>query len=77
MIWGEKKGHKNHPKKRARAQPFVLARWRQKKKSGLSRRKLVMLGWQMPSYPLPTHLPTKHYGISAPVRVFSHRVVYF
>jgi hypothetical protein len=38
-----KKGRKNHPKKRARALPFVLARWRQKKKSGLGRRKLVML----------------------------------
>jgi hypothetical protein len=36
----KKKGHKNHPKKRARALPFVLARWRKKK---------VMLGWQMPS----------------------------
>jgi hypothetical protein len=23
-----KKGHKNHPKKKVRAQPFVLARWR-------------------------------------------------
>jgi hypothetical protein len=45
----KEKVHKNHPKKRARALPFVLARWRQKKKSGLSRRKLAMLGWQMPS----------------------------
>jgi hypothetical protein len=43
----KKKGHKNHPQKRARALPFVLARWRQKKKSGLSRRKLVMLDWQI------------------------------
>jgi hypothetical protein len=45
----KKKGHKNHPQKRARALPFALARWRQKKKSGLSRRNLVMLGWQMRS----------------------------
>jgi hypothetical protein len=32
----EKKGHKNHPKKekRARALPFVLACWRQKKRGG-------------------------------------------
>jgi hypothetical protein len=27
----EKKGLKNHPKKKVRALPFVLARWRQKK----------------------------------------------
>jgi hypothetical protein len=32
---GEKKGRKNHPPKKARAHPFVLARWRQKKKVGV------------------------------------------
>jgi hypothetical protein len=36
---GKKKGHKNHPKKRARALPFVLARWRQKKKVGVEQEK--------------------------------------
>jgi hypothetical protein len=41
---GKKKGHENHPKKKkVRALPFVLASWRQKKKSGLSRRKLPRL----------------------------------
>jgi hypothetical protein len=30
----KKKGHKNHPPKRARALPFALARWRKKKKVG-------------------------------------------
>jgi hypothetical protein len=44
----KKKGHKNHPKKKVRALPFVLARWRQKKKSGLSRRKLPRLFWIVP-----------------------------
>jgi hypothetical protein len=51
----EKKGHKNHPQKKVRAQPFVLARWRKKKKSGLSRRKLPRLFWIVPSWALPTH----------------------
>jgi hypothetical protein len=53
----EKKGHKNHPKKKVRALPFafVLARWRQKKKSGLSRRKLPRIFWIVPSLALPTH----------------------
>jgi hypothetical protein len=32
---GKKKGHKNHPKKKVRALPFVLARcWRKKKSRG-------------------------------------------
>jgi hypothetical protein len=33
----KKKGHKNHPQKRARALPFALARWRlaSKKKVGV------------------------------------------
>jgi hypothetical protein len=26
IIWKKKKGHENHPKKRARALPFVLTR---------------------------------------------------
>jgi hypothetical protein len=30
----KKKGHKNHPKTKVRALPFVLARWRQKKSRG-------------------------------------------
>jgi hypothetical protein len=47
ITW-KKKSHKNHPEKRERALPFVLAHWRQKKKSGLSRRKLAMLGLQTP-----------------------------
>jgi hypothetical protein len=73
----KKKVIKTTPKK---GPGHCLLRWPagvKKKKSGLSRRKLVMPGWQMPSYPLPTHLPTKHYEISAPARVFSHRAVYF
>jgi hypothetical protein len=36
-----------------------------KKKSGLSRKKFVRLGWQVPSWALPTHLPTKHHPIQS------------
>jgi hypothetical protein len=34
------KSHKNHPKERARALPFVLAPWRQKKKVGVEQEKV-------------------------------------
>jgi hypothetical protein len=51
----KKKGHKNHPKKKVRALPFVLARWRQKK-VGAEQEKVA-----------PTHLPTKCHNISGPV----------
>jgi hypothetical protein len=36
----KKKSHKNHPQKRARALPFALARWRQKKKVGVEQEKV-------------------------------------
>ena len=46
--WKKKKVIKTTPQKKVRALPFVLARWRQKKKSGLSRRKLPRLFWIVP-----------------------------
>ena len=72
-----KKGHKYHPKKRARALPSALARWHQKKKSGLSRRKLVMLGTQMPSPPSRLICQQKITTFQARCVFFPHRTVYF
>jgi hypothetical protein len=45
----KKKVIKTTPPKKVRALPFLLARWRQKKKSGLSRGKLPRLFWIVPS----------------------------
>jgi hypothetical protein len=71
----KKKGHKNHPKK-VRARPFVLARWRQKKKSGLSRGKSPSIFWIVPSWALPARYPTKHHSISGPARPLSPHVFF-
>jgi hypothetical protein len=45
----KKKGHKNHPQKKVRARPFVLARWRQKKKVGVKQEAVsrLFLFWQI------------------------------
>ena len=45
----KKKGHKNHPQKKVRARPFVLARWRQKKKVGVKQEEVsrLFLFWQI------------------------------
>jgi hypothetical protein len=53
---GKKKGHKYHPKKKALALPFALVRRRpqNQKKSGLSRRRLAMLGTQMLTVVIPS-----------------------
>jgi hypothetical protein len=50
----EKKSHKNNPKKRARALPFVLARWRKNKKVGVEQEKVghVRLANQSPPFEL-------------------------
>jgi hypothetical protein len=39
----QQKGHKQHPKKKARAQPFALARCRQKKKVGVEQEKVAQV----------------------------------
>jgi hypothetical protein len=65
------------PKKR---HEHGLLRWPAdaKKKVGVEQGKFIMLGTQMPSFPLSTHVPTKNHNTSSPVRVFfSHRIVYF
>jgi hypothetical protein len=74
--WKKKKVIKTTPQKKVRAPPFVLAPWRQKKKSGLSRRKFPRLFWIVPSCALPTRYPTKHHSISGPARPLSPHVFF-
>ena len=59
QIW-ENKGIKTTLQKKSWAHPFVLARWRQKKKSGSSRRKFP--GLQVFSEVLGSPLPTEFRG---------------
>ena len=67
----EKKGHKNHPLKKGTGTAFCTGPLTPKKKSGLSRRKLVGLDGQIPSWALTTHLSTEHYPISGPIHPLS------
>ena len=67
----EKKCRKNHPKKRHEHCLLCWPAGAKKKKSVLSKRKLVGLSPGMPWKGLPVHSWTKHHNISNPVRVFS------
>jgi hypothetical protein len=72
----KKKVIKTTPQTKVRALPFVLARWRQKQKTRLSRRKLPRLFWIVPSWALPTRYPTKHHSISGLARPLSPHVFF-
>ena len=67
----KKKGHKSHPQKKGTSTAFCAGPLTPKKKVGVEQEKACrVISGQMPSYPLPTHLPTKHHNISGPLRVF-------